>query len=155
MDSGCRRIGLAAGSKNVERCTGYSLSGFVCTRSDLLSGEITRVLRLSPLEGVFVDRIVLAGVIVSAVTVWGEELLAQVPIPCASQARCVESAFHFPERGHLERGGISPVSKLYEICDGSSQTFAPQLLFLLSAENSISRGRSRFFRLSCDPAKCS
>jgi predicted nucleotidyltransferase len=66
--------------KYLERCAGYSLSGFVCTRSDLLSGEISRVLGLSPFETVFIDRIVLAGVIVSAVTVWGEELLARIPI---------------------------------------------------------------------------
>ena len=81
--------------KYVERCTGYSLSGFVCTRSDLLSGEITRVLRLSPLEGAFVDRIVLAGVIVSAVTVWGEELLAQVPIPALRRLDVLKALFIF------------------------------------------------------------
>ena len=79
----------------VERCTGYSLSGFVCTRSDLLSGKITRVLRLSPLEGVFVDRILLAGVIVSAVTVWGEELLAQVPIPALRRLDVLKALFIF------------------------------------------------------------
>jgi len=81
--------------KYVERCTGYSLSGFVCTRSDLLSGEITRVLGLSPLEGVFVDRIVFAGVIVSAVTVWGEELLAQVPIPALRRLDVLKALFNF------------------------------------------------------------
>src|SRR5271170_4834173 len=48
--------------KYLERCAGYSLSGFVCTRSDLLSGEISRVLGLSPFETVFIDRIVLAAV---------------------------------------------------------------------------------------------
>jgi predicted nucleotidyltransferase len=79
----------------VERCTGYSLSGFVCTRSDLLSGEITRVLGLSPLEGALVDRIVLAGVIVSAVTVWGEELLAQVPIPALRRLDVLKALFNF------------------------------------------------------------
>ena len=57
--------------KYCEHCVGFSLSGFVCTRNDLLSGEVSRVFGLSPLEAVLVDRIVFAGVIVSAVTVWG------------------------------------------------------------------------------------
>jgi hypothetical protein len=79
----------------LERCAGYSLSGFVCTRSDLLSGEISRVLGLSPFEAVFVDRVVLAGVIVSAVTVWGEELLAQVPIPALRRLDVLKALFNF------------------------------------------------------------
>ena len=81
--------------KYLERCAGYSLSGFVCTRSDLLSGEVTRVLGLSPLEAVLVDRIVFAGVIVSAVTVWGEELLAQVPIPALRRLDMLKALFNF------------------------------------------------------------
>ena len=81
--------------KYLERCAGYSLSGFVCTRSDLLSGEISRVLGLSPFEAAFVDRIVLAGVIVSAVTVWGEELLTQVPIPALRRLDVLKALFNF------------------------------------------------------------
>jgi hypothetical protein len=81
--------------KYLERCAGYSLSGFVCTRSDILSGEISRVLGLSPFEAAFVDRIVLAGVIVSAVTVWGEELLTQVPIPALRRLDVLKALFNF------------------------------------------------------------
>ena len=79
----------------LERCAGYSLSGFVCTRSNLLSGEVSRVLGLSPFEAAFVDRIVLAGVIVSAVTVWGEELLTQVPIPALRRLDVLKALFNF------------------------------------------------------------
>jgi hypothetical protein len=81
--------------KYLERCAGFSLSGFVCTRSDLLSGEITRVFGLSPLEAVFVDRIVFAGVILAAVTVWGEELLQQVPIPALRRLDVWKALFNF------------------------------------------------------------
>ncbi|HEY0796141.1 MAG TPA: nucleotidyltransferase domain-containing protein [Acidisarcina sp.] len=81
--------------KYVERLAGYSLSGFVCTRSDLLSGEVARVFGLSPFEALFVDRIVFAGVIVSAVTVWGEELLAQVPIPVLRRRDVMKALFSF------------------------------------------------------------
>jgi predicted nucleotidyltransferase len=81
--------------KYLERCAGYSLSGFVCTRSDLLSGEVARVFGLSPVEAVFVDRIVFAGVIVSAATVWGEELLAKVPIPGLRRGDPLKAMFNF------------------------------------------------------------
>jgi hypothetical protein len=81
--------------KYLERCAGYSLSGFVCTRGDLLSGETRRVLGLSLFEAVFVDRIVFAGVIVSAVTAWGEELLAQVPIPTLRRLDVFKALFNF------------------------------------------------------------
>lgn len=79
----------------LERCAGYSLSGFVCTRGDLLSGEVARVFGLSPVEAVFVDRIVFAGVMVSAVTLWGEELLAKVPIPALRRLDPLKAMFNF------------------------------------------------------------
>ena len=65
----------------VERAVGHGFSGFVCTRSDLLSGDVGRVLALRPIETFFVDRIVLASIVASAVTVWGEDLLPQVVVP--------------------------------------------------------------------------
>ena len=61
-----------------ERVCGHDLSRFVCTRSDLLSGDVARVFGLNAAEALFVDRIVLANVIASAVTVWGEDLLPSV-----------------------------------------------------------------------------
>jgi hypothetical protein len=65
----------------VERAVGHGFSGFVCTRSDLLSGDVGRVLDLRPIEALFVDRIVLASIVASARTVWGEDLLPQVVVP--------------------------------------------------------------------------
>lgn len=64
-----------------ERVGGNALSAFVCTRSDLLSGNVARVLDLNSIEAAFVDRIVFASIVTSAVTVWGEDLLPGVPIP--------------------------------------------------------------------------
>jgi hypothetical protein len=66
--------------KFAERAAGHAMSCFICTRGDLLSGEAARILGLRPAEAFFVDRIVLSGIIVSAVTVRGEELLSQVPM---------------------------------------------------------------------------
>jgi hypothetical protein len=65
----------------VERAVGHGFSGFICTRSDLLSGDVGRVLDLRPIETLFVDRIVLASIVASAVTVWGEDLLPRVVVP--------------------------------------------------------------------------
>jgi predicted nucleotidyltransferase len=65
----------------IERAVGHAFSCFVCTRGDLLSGDVARVLELAPLEGRFVDRIVFATIIASAVTAWGENLLPRVPVP--------------------------------------------------------------------------
>jgi predicted nucleotidyltransferase len=65
----------------IERVMGHGFSCFVCTRSDLISGDVARVLGVRALEAPFVDRIVFASIVASAVTVWGEDLLPQVTVP--------------------------------------------------------------------------
>jgi predicted nucleotidyltransferase len=64
----------------VERVSANDHSFFVCTRGDLLSGSIARIMNLNPAQAFFVDRIVILGILSSAVTVWGEELLAHIPL---------------------------------------------------------------------------
>jgi len=64
-----------------EHAGGDAHSCFICTRGDLLSGDVARVLDLRAAEALFVDRIVLASIIISAKTVWGEDLLPRVPLP--------------------------------------------------------------------------
>src|SRR4051812_28263804 len=66
--------------KLMDRITANTRTFFICTRSDLLSGDPARILDISPVQARFVDRIVMASVMLSAITVWGEELLAQVPL---------------------------------------------------------------------------
>ena len=65
----------------IERAVGHMFSCFICTRGDLISGDVARILDLRPWEAPFVDRIVLATIVASAVTAWGEDLLPQVPVP--------------------------------------------------------------------------
>src|SRR6266508_4145856 len=65
----------------IERAVGHGISCFVCTRSDLISGDVARVLDLRPWEAPFVDRIVFASIVASAVTIWGEDLLPRVAVP--------------------------------------------------------------------------
>ena len=67
--------------KRIERAVGHGFSCFVCTRSDLLSGDVARVLDLRRWEAPFVDRIVFASIVASAVTLWGEDLVPRVPVP--------------------------------------------------------------------------
>jgi predicted nucleotidyltransferase len=65
----------------VERVTGNGRSFFVCTRGDLLSGSVSRILGLPPAQALFVDRAVIPSIVASAETAWGEELLADVALP--------------------------------------------------------------------------
>jgi predicted nucleotidyltransferase len=55
-------------------------SFFICSRSDLLSGEPARILGIPRAQALFVDRAVLPSLISSARTAWGEELLPLVPL---------------------------------------------------------------------------
>jgi len=78
-----------------ERAGGNALSSFICTRRELLSGDVTRVLGLRPAEALFVDRIVFATIIASAVTVWGEDLLPRVPVPSVRRLDVIKAFFAF------------------------------------------------------------
>src|SRR5262245_29115763 len=79
----------------VERAVGHGVSCFVCTRSDLISGDVARVLDLRPWEAAFVDRIVFASIIASAMTVWGEDLVPKVPIPPVRRLDVFKALFGF------------------------------------------------------------
>ncbi len=79
----------------IERAVGHGFSCFVCTRSDLLSGHVARVLDLSDWEAPFVDRIVFASIVASAMTVWGEDLLPQVSVPSVRRLDVFKALFGF------------------------------------------------------------
>ena len=64
----------------LDRVTANVRSFFICRRGDLLSGDIGRILGLHPAQTIFVDRVVLANIVTSGITVWGEELLPLVPV---------------------------------------------------------------------------
>jgi hypothetical protein len=78
-----------------ERAGGNALSCFVCTRGELLAGDVARVFGLRRAEAAFVDRIVFANIIVSAVTVWGEDLLPQIPLPPIRRLDVIKALFAF------------------------------------------------------------
>lgn len=79
----------------IERAVGHGFSCFVCTRNDLISGDVARVLDLRPLETPFVDRIIFAAIVASAVTVWGEDLLPQVQVPSVRRLDVFKALFGF------------------------------------------------------------
>jgi len=79
----------------IERAVGHGISCFVCARSDLLSGDVARVLGLRPWEAPFVDRIVFASIVASAVTVWGEDLIPRVPVPSVRRLDVFKALFGF------------------------------------------------------------
>jgi hypothetical protein len=64
-----------------EHAGGHAHACFICTRDDLISGNVARIFGLRRVEQIFLERMFLASVIVSAKTVWGEDLLSLVPLP--------------------------------------------------------------------------
>ena len=63
-----------------DRITANVRSFFVCTRGDLLSGDPARILDISAVQARFVDRVAIPSIVGSGVTIWGEDLLTQVPL---------------------------------------------------------------------------
>ena len=76
-----------------EHAGGHAHSCFFCTRDDLISGDVARVFGLRAAEEMFLERMFLASVIVSARTVWGEELLSLVPLPSLRQLDVFKALF--------------------------------------------------------------
>jgi len=66
--------------KFVETVTASIHPVFVCTRADLLSGDVGRILDLPRWQAACVDRAVLGHIVSSGVTAFGEELLPHVPV---------------------------------------------------------------------------
>jgi predicted nucleotidyltransferase len=79
----------------IERAVGHLFSCCVCTRGDLISGDVARVLDLRAWEAPFVDRILFASIVASAVTVWGEDLLHQVRVPSVRRLDIFKALFAF------------------------------------------------------------
>ena len=79
----------------VERAVGHLFSCFICTRENLISGDVARILDLRPWEAPFVDRIVLASIVASAVTAWGEDLVPRVPVPPVRRLDVFKALFGF------------------------------------------------------------
>jgi predicted nucleotidyltransferase len=77
----------------VRKVTANVRSFFTCTRADLLSGDVRRLLGISAFQAAFVDRIVLHSILDSAVTVWGEELLASVPRPAIRRIDVLKACY--------------------------------------------------------------
>jgi len=72
--------GQPALEKFLDGVTAHERTFFICARGDLLSGNIGRILRIHPLQAIFVDRIVLANFVASGITVWGEAILPLIPV---------------------------------------------------------------------------
>jgi predicted nucleotidyltransferase len=79
----------------IERAVGHLFSCCICTRGDLLSGDVARVLDLRRWEAPFVDRITFAGIIASAATIVGEDLVPQVRVPRVRRLDVFKALFVF------------------------------------------------------------
>ena len=76
-----------------EHAGGHAQSCFLCARADLISGNVARIFGLRGAEEIFVERMLLASVMVSARTVWGEDLLSRVPLPSLRRLDVFKSLF--------------------------------------------------------------
>jgi predicted nucleotidyltransferase len=63
-----------------EHAGGHAHTCFLCSRDDLVSGDVGRVFGVRAAEKVFLERTFFASVMVSATTVCGEDLLSFVPL---------------------------------------------------------------------------
>ena len=72
---------------------GHAQSCFLCARAELISGDVARIFGLRRAEEIFVERMLLASVMVSARTVWGEDLLSLVPLPALRRLDVFKSLF--------------------------------------------------------------
>jgi predicted nucleotidyltransferase len=78
-----------------EYLSSNAFSAFVCSESDLLSGDVARILKLKPIEALLVDRIALPTILDSAVTFWGKDLLASVNTPPIRRLDVLKASLSF------------------------------------------------------------
>lgn len=113
--------------KFAEHATGEAHSCFYCTRDDLVSGNAGRVFGLRGVEELFVERMVLASIVVSAKTAWGEELLPLISLPALRRLDVFKalfrlaglvllSAFAFPILEDATRYGMSALKHSLHCC---------------------------------------
>ena len=76
-----------------EHAGGHAHACFICTRDDLISGDVARIFGLRGAEQMFLERMFLASVIVSAKTVCGEDLLSLVPLSSLRRLDVFKSLF--------------------------------------------------------------
>ena len=88
----------------IERAVGHLFSCFICTRADLISGNVARILDLRPWEAPFVDRIVLSSIVASAETAWGEDVLPGVQVPPVRRLDVFKALFGFSSQVVLSIG---------------------------------------------------
>lgn len=82
-----------------DRITNNVRSFFVCTRGDLLSGNPARILDITALQASFVDRVAIPSILASGLTIWGEDLLSQVPLPPIRRMDVVKAFFSLLNQG--------------------------------------------------------
>jgi predicted nucleotidyltransferase len=125
----------------VEKATANLHSFFICSRSDLLSGRVEQILAMRPSQALFVDRVVIPSIITSAVTVWGEDLLLQIPMAPIRRFDVLK-AFHGPFAQALLIVAVFPfLPDATKYAMGVMKRFRPQLFLLLSRPPGFSRGR--------------
>jgi hypothetical protein len=92
-------------------------------------------------------------VILSAVTIWGEELLPRVPLLPLRRLDVFKACFNFLGLAAVERRRFSSALRRYEVCIERAQERAAQLLLLLSPENGFRRRESYVLHFPFRPTR--
>jgi hypothetical protein len=103
-------------------------------------------------EEASLERTFLASVIVSAKTVWGEDLLSLVPLLSLRRLDVLKSIFPINRLGPVERRRVPGAARRDKVCDERSQALAAQPLFLLSHEDRSPGRRSCILQRSFGPS---
>jgi predicted nucleotidyltransferase len=116
---------------------------FVCTRGDMLSGDIGRILDLAPSQTPFVDRVVIANIVASGKTVWGEDLLPRIPIAPIRRLDVWKAFFGLINQAVTEVMVYPFLRIATKIRDVDAQAVGAQLLLLLRTAARAAGGGGR------------
>jgi predicted nucleotidyltransferase len=88
-----KRIRQGRLERFADRITANERTFFVGSRADLLSGDPARILGLTRVQASLVDRVAIPSIVASGVVLWGEDLLAAVPLPAIRRVDVLKSFF--------------------------------------------------------------
>jgi hypothetical protein len=127
-----------------EYLSSNSFSAFICSESDLLSGDVVRILKLKPIEALLVDRIVLPTILDSAVTFWGRDLLVSVNTPAIRKLDVLKASISFlgvlsmsatlyavlPRSTKYAMGALKrSLHSCFYVCNGRSASLEEEVLY--------------------------
>jgi predicted nucleotidyltransferase len=137
----------------IERVMSHGFSCFVCTRGDLISSDVARVLGVRSLEMLFVDRIVFASIVASAVTVWGEDLLPQVGVPAVRRLDVFKALLTFSNQVLLSAAAFPVLADATKYAMGALKHSLHSCFFCYHGRTAAVEEEVEFFQRRMGPSQ--